>query len=346
MNETSKVVRFHQAGGPDVLRIEEIRRPKPNGSEVLVRVEAIALSRLDLGWREGAYFEEPVFPAQIGYEAAGVVESVGPEVKKLKVGDHVSTLPAVSLLDYTAHGEFVLYPEPALHVYPENLTPVQAAAANLGLFTAYFALLELADLKRDQYVVITAASSAMGVAAIQLSKAVGAKSLGVTRSEAKKRELLTLGADHVVIAGAEDIQEAILELTGGLGAEVVYDAVGGPGLEELIWATKRFGHVIVYGQLGAMDQETPLPLGACFLRGLKLHASFRVFDFTGSPRLGLPVKAKAVERAKTFTSDGLTGGLFLPKIDRVFLGLDQYVAAHRYMEMNSQVGKIILSLTD
>src|SRR5271166_5730279 len=138
MNETTKVVRFHRTGGPEVLRIEEIRRPKPKGSEVLVRVQAEALSRPDLVWREGSYFEEPLFPAQIGHDAAGVVESVGPEVKNLKVGDHVSTFPAVSLLDYAAHGENIVYPETALHVYPMVLTPVQAAAVNTGLFTAYF----------------------------------------------------------------------------------------------------------------------------------------------------------------------------------------------------------------
>src|SRR5271163_3508011 len=186
MNETSKVIRFHKTGGPEVLRIEEIRRPKPTGNEVLVRVQAVALSRPDLVWREGSYFEEPEFPAQIGYDAAGVVESVGPEVKNLNVGDRVSTFPTVSLLDYTAHGETMVYPETALHVYPENLTPVQAAAVNTGLFTAYFALVELAGLKRDQYVVVTAASSSMGVAAIQMSRAIGAKSIAVTRSEIKK----------------------------------------------------------------------------------------------------------------------------------------------------------------
>ena len=106
------------------------------------------------------------------------------------------------------------------------------------------------------------------------------------------------------------MQEAILKLTDGLGAEVIYDAVGGPGLEELIWATKRFGHVIVYGQLGAMDDKTSLPLGACFLRGLKVHASFRVYDFTGYPKLGLPARTEAIERAKKFVSDGLASGLF------------------------------------
>jgi NADPH:quinone reductase-like Zn-dependent oxidoreductase len=348
MNETSKVIRFHKAGGPEVLRIEEIRRPKPAGNEVLVRVQAVALSRSDLVWREGSYFEEPVFPAQIGYDAAGVIESVGPEVKNLHVGDHVSTFPAVSLLDYPAHGETIgetiVHPETALQVYPENLTPVEAAAVNTGLFTAYFALVELAGLKRDQYVVVTAASSSMGVAAIQMSRAIGAQCIAVTRSEIKKEGLFAVGANQVVIAGSEDVQDAILQLTDGLGAEVIYDAGAGPGLEELIWATKRFGYVIFYGQLGAMDNETSLPLGACFLRGLKVHASFRVYDFTGYPKLGLPLRTEAIERAKRFISAGLASGLFPPKIDRVFLGLDEYVAAHRYMEMNAQIGKIVISL--
>lgn len=193
MSETTKVVRFHRTGGPEVLRIEEVRRPKPTGNEALVRVQAIGLSRSDLVWREGSYFEQPVFPAQIGYDASGVVEAVGPEVKNLSVGDHVSTFPAVSLLDYTTHGETMVYPETALHVYPENLTPVQAAAVNTGLFTAYFAFVELAGLRRNNYVVITAASSSMGVAAIQMSKAIGAKCIAVTRSETKKEALLAIG---------------------------------------------------------------------------------------------------------------------------------------------------------
>ena len=77
MNETAKVIRFYKSGGPDVLKIEDVRRPKPVGNEVAVRVQAIALNRLDLLWREGAYCEEPRFPAQIGHEAAGIVESLG-----------------------------------------------------------------------------------------------------------------------------------------------------------------------------------------------------------------------------------------------------------------------------
>lgn len=346
MNEVVKVIRFYKTGGSEVLRIDKIQLSQLKKNEVLVRVQAVAVSRPDLLWREGSYFEEPGLPAQIGYDAAGVVESVGPEVKTLKVGDRVSTFPAVSLLDYAAHGETIIYPENALILYPKSLTPVQAASVNTGLFTAYFALLELACLQTDQHVVITAASSSMGVAAIQMAKAIGAKSIAVTRSEAKKEALLGAGADEVIVAGNEDVQETILELTEGLGAEVIYDAVAGPGLEELVWATKRAGHVIVYGNLGSMEYGTLLPLGACFLRGIKVYGSFRVFDFTGHPRLGLQAKSEAIERAKKFIFDGLASKLFSAKIDRVFVGLDEYAAAHRYTETNDQIGKIAVALSN
>jgi NADPH:quinone reductase-like Zn-dependent oxidoreductase len=143
----------------------------------------------------------------------------------------------------------------------------------------------------------------------------------------------------VLIAGRENIQEAIFECTEGLGAEVIYDAVGGPGLEELIWATKRFGWVVVYGQLGAMENGTPFPLSACAFRGLKVQAIFRVFDFTGRPKLGLPAREDAVERAKCSISNGLAAGRFSPKIDRLFVGLGEYAAAHRYMEEGARIGK-------
>ena len=345
MNQTAKVIRFYKTGGSDVLKIDEFQLSELKKNEVLIRVEAVAVGRPDLLWREGSYFEEPEFPALIGYDAAGIVESIGPEVKTLKVGDRVSTFPAVSLLNYGAHGEKIIYPETALIVYPQNLTPVQAVAVNTGLFTAYFALLELAFLKRDQHVVITAASSSMGIAAIQMAKAVGAKSIAVTRSEAKKDALLGIGADQVIIAGREDVQETILDLTEGLGAEVIYDAVAGPGLEELVWATRRSGHIIVYGHLGAMEYGTLLPLGACFLRAIQIHGSFRIFDFTGHPKLGLRPNSEAVERAKTFISQGLASTLFSAKIDRVFVGLEQYAAAQRQMETNDQIGKIVVALT-
>ena len=345
MSVTRKLIRFNQTGGPDVLRTDEVPLPEPRENEVLVKVGAIGLSRTDVLWREGRYVEDPVFPAQIGYDSAGTVEAVGPKAVGLEVGDEVSTLPAVSLLDYGAHGEAILYPDHALLRYPKNLSPIEAAAVNTGLFIAYFALVELAELQRGQFVVVTAASSSTGIAALQLARKIGAKSIALTRSVAKMPELIALGAEHVLVLGDCDVRKTIIEITDGLGADVVYDAVAGPGLEELVWATKRLGQVIVYGALGGKAGATSLPFGACFLRGVKLHGGFRIFDFTGNARLGLPINHQATHRAKKFINRGLTSGSFTAKIDRVFYGLDKYVAAHQHLETGVQVGKIVVSLT-
>ena len=205
--------------------------------------------------------------------------------------------------------------------------------------------MELAELQRGQFVVVTAASSSTGIAALQLAKKIGAKSIALTKSAGKVPELIAIGAEHVLVVGDCDVRNTIVEITDGLGADVVYDAVAGPGLEELVWATKRLGQIIVYGALGGNTGATSLPFGACFLRGVKLHAGFRVFDFTGNARLGLPTNRQAMHRAKSFISKGLTSGSFTAKIDRVFYGLDKYVAAHQYLETGVQVGKIIVSLT-
>jgi NADPH:quinone reductase-like Zn-dependent oxidoreductase len=345
MYTTRRLIRFDRTGGPGVLRTDQIPLSEPKGNEVLIRVEAIGLSRIDVLWRKGTYIEDPGFPAQIGYDAAGVIEAVGPAVAGLKVGDRVSTFPAVSLLDYGAHGEAILYPEYAVMLYPENLSAIEAAAVNLGLFTAYFALVEIAQLKRGQYVVVTAASSSTGIAALHLVRAIGAKGIALTRSARKTPELIAAGAEHVLVVGDSDVRETIGYITDGLGADIVYDAVAGPGLEELIWAAKRLGQVIVYGALGGEAGATSLPFGACFLRGVKLHAGFSVFDFTGNSRLGLPVNLQATARAKRFISRGLASNSFTAKIDRVFHGLEEYVPAHQYIETGAQVGKIVVSLT-
>ena len=123
------------------------------------------MCRADILWREGSYVEDPVLPAQIGYDAAGVVQSVGPEVKTVKPGDRVSTIPASSLVDYGAHGEEIIYPENALFAHPPDLSPEEASSVNTELFLAYSSL----GLKSCRYVVGTAATASTGIAALQLA---------------------------------------------------------------------------------------------------------------------------------------------------------------------------------
>jgi NADPH2:quinone reductase len=344
INRKTRAIRFHQIGGPEVLSIDEIEVPQLKDDEVLLRMEALAISRADMLWREGVCAEDPIFPARIGYEAAGVVESVGRKVQTIRPGDRVSTFPTASLTEYAAHSEVAIYPGSSLFLYPTNLNPQEAAAANTGLFLAYFALLELARLGRDQYVVITAATASTGIAALQVAKKCAAKSIAVTHSASRKEQLIGIGADHVIVVGEEDARDRVFEITDGLGADVIYDAVGGPGLEELMWATKRFGWIIVYGALGSGTQETRLPLGACLARGVKINAGMTAFDFTGDRRLGFVPNLPAVKRAKTFIAEGLADGILRPPIDRVFFGLEQYRLAQQYMETSDRIGKVVISL--
>ena len=193
MNRKTRVIRFHRTGGPEVLQIDEIELPPLKNNEVLLKMDALAISRADILWREGGYVEDPILPAQIGYEAAGVVDLTGPKVQTVRPGDRVSTFPAASLVEYAAHGEEVIYRESSLLVYPPNLNPAQAASANTALFLAYFALVELAGLQRGQYVVITGATASTGIAALQLAKRLGAKCIAITRSSSRKVELTSAG---------------------------------------------------------------------------------------------------------------------------------------------------------
>jgi len=344
MNRKNRVIRFHRTGGPEVLQIDEIELPPLKNNEVLLKMDALAISRADILWREGGYVEDPILPAQIGYEAAGVVDLTGPKVQTVRPGDRVSTFPAASLVEYAAHGEEIIYPESSLLVYPPNLNPAQAASANTALFLAYFALVELAGLQRGQYVVITGATASTGIAALQLAKRLGAKCIAITRSSSRKVELTSAGANHVIVVGEEDVRDAIFDLTDGLGADLIYDAVGGPGLEELVWATKRLGRIIVYGALGNGTEETRIPLGACIIRGVKVYVGVTIFDFTGNRRLGIPPDPAAVKRAKAFIAEGLATEIFRPKIDRVFVGLEKYRLAQQYMETPDRKGKVVVSL--
>jgi NADPH:quinone reductase-like Zn-dependent oxidoreductase len=341
--ETTRVIRFHQAGSPEVLKVEKIPLAVPEGGDVRIRVESMALNRADLLWRAGTYVEDPVFPSRIGYDVAGVIEAIGPQVTTLKVGDRVSSFPAASVRHYGSHGETAIYPENSLIKYPEQLSPAEAVAVNNGLFTGYFPLLEVARLQAGQRIVMTAGSSSTALAALQIAKKVGATAIATTRTNAKKATLLEAGFDHVIVAETDDVAQRILHLTDGRGADVIYDPIAGPGLEALASATKTLGHLIVYGALVATE-PTPLPLRQIFIRTVKLYAGYKVFDFTGNPNMGIPRDDAATERAKEFITAGLRSGNFRAKIDRVFNGLDKYADAHRYMESSSHAGKIVILL--
>jgi NADPH:quinone reductase-like Zn-dependent oxidoreductase len=327
-----KIVRFHTVGGPDVLRIEEEAPKQPGKGEVRLRVRAVGLNRAESMFIRGQYLESPKLPAGVGYEAAGVVEAVGPDVDKKWIGKQVSTIPAFSMNDYAMLGEEVTAPAAALGEYPANLSPTEGAAIWMQYLTAYGALIAVAHLAKGDFVVIPAASSSVGIAAIEIAKAEGAISIATTRKSNKKAELQSLGADHVIATEEEDMVARVKEITGGKGARVIFDPVAGPFLEKLAQAAAVGGIVFEYGALSM--QPTPFPLVTALIKGLCVRG-YSLFEITANP--------EKLSSAKKFVYDRLADGRFHPKVAKIF-PFPETVEAFKYLESNAQVGKIVISV--
>src|SRR5579859_2222220 len=216
---TAKIVRFKALGGPEVLEIEDLPLPTPEPGEVRLRVEAIGLNRAEVMFRSGYYLEQPEFPSRIGAEAAGIVDSIGPGVTNVRVGDRVAITSGQSIGRYGTYGESAIALSTSLARYPDNITPEEAASAWIQYLTAYFAFVDLAALKPGQSVLITAATGGAGLGAIQMAKLLGATTIATTRNEGKKDGLAKAGADHVIVTGNEDLAARVMEITGGKGAD-------------------------------------------------------------------------------------------------------------------------------
>ena len=327
-----RIVRFNKLGGPEVLKIENETSKQPGKGEVRLQVQAVGLNRAELMFIRGHYLEQAKFPAGLGYEAAGVVEAVGPDVDKSWVGKPVATIPAFSMNDYAMLGEEVIAPVAALGEYPAKLSAAEGAAIWMQYLTAYGALIAIAHLAKGDFVVIPAASSSVGIAATQIAKAEGAISIATTRKSNKKAELLSLGADHVIATEEEDIVARVHEITGGKGARVIFDPVAGPFLEKLAAAAATGGIVFEYGALSM--QPTPFPLMTALGKGLSIRG-YTLMEVTRDPQ--------KLVAAKKYVYDRLADGRFHPKIAKTF-PFAQTVEAYKYLESNAQVGKVVITV--
>ncbi|NYF78288.1 zinc-dependent alcohol dehydrogenase family protein [Granulicella arctica] len=330
--ETVTIVRFHQLGGPEVLQLDELALPEPGEGEVRLRVKAIGLNRAEVMFRQGKYLYQPELPSLLGYEASGIVEAVGPNVDPTWLGKIASTVPSFHLTRYGVYGEVAIVPATALAEYPASLSFEEGTSIWMQYITAYGALIPAAKLTKGDFVLITAASSSVGLAAIEIAKAEGAISIATTRTSAKKTELLSFGADHVIATEEEDLVARVHEITGGKGARVVFDPIAGKGLETLAAATAVQGIIVEYGALA--PEPTPFPLFASLSKQLTIRG-YTLFEIVTQPEL--------FTAAKKYVFDHLASGDLKPRIDKTF-PLAEIVAAHRYMESNAQIGKIVVTV--
>jgi NADPH:quinone reductase-like Zn-dependent oxidoreductase len=328
-----RIVRFHETGGPEVLKIAEEPLVEPREGEVRLRVQALGLNRAEAMFRSGGYLEAAQFPSRLGYEAAGVVEAIGAGVSSVRVGDRVSTIPAFPLSTHGVYGESAVVPAFAVASYPEHFTPEQGSAVWMQYVTAWVGLMERGQLEQGQVVLITAASSSVGLAAIQVAKATGAIAIAATRKLDKKARLLQVGADHVVVTEQEDLPKRVMEITGGKGANAIFDPVSGPYVETLAQVAAPGATLLIYGALDL--RATPYPLFPALRKGLWIH-SFTLFECTTQPA--------ARERAKRYVDEGLKSGALNPIVDPKVFTLDQIGDAHRYLESNQQFGKVVVTV--
>lgn len=325
-------VQFHKTGGPEVLQIEDLPVREPKTGEVRIQVKAIGLNRAESMYRSGAYLIEPVFPAQLGYEAAGTIESVGPGVTDFAPGDAVSVIPAFSPHDYGLYGELVLAPVHAVVKHPPELSWNEAAAVWMAYVTVWGGLIDIAKLGKGDVILLPAASSSVGIAAIQVARSVGAIPIALTRTSAKADALLNAGAAHVIATEEVDLVAEVHRLTDGKGARVVFDPVGGPTFQKLAQATAERGIILLYGALST-DPGT-LPVFEILARSLTVRG-YVLFEVAAD--------AAKLAKAKEFVLEGLKSGAFRPQIAKVF-PFREIVESHRYLESNAQIGKVIVEV--
>ncbi|HMO69416.1 MAG TPA: zinc-binding dehydrogenase, partial [Novosphingobium sp.] len=221
----ARIVRFHGFGGPEVLQLDEVEVGEPGPGEVRIRVGAFGLNRVEALFRAG-YYGPAAFPSRLGYEAAGTIEAVGEGVTGWRAGDRVATLYGLSMADWGTYGEALVYPASLLVPAPDGQSLTEAAASWMQYGTAW-ALVEVGHVKPGDVVAINAASSSVGLAAIQIARAHHAVPVAITRGRDKAAALAAAGAAHVIVSDEEDVAARLLEITGGAGGDIVFDSVAG-----------------------------------------------------------------------------------------------------------------------
>jgi NADPH:quinone reductase len=327
LTSNMRAVQITGFGSIEVLSLAMVEPTEPQGDEVRIRLTSCGLNRADSLYREGKHYVRPkIFPARIGYEGAGIVEAAGPEAR-YQPGARVAVLPCS--FDPTSQGalaETMTISSRFVVPTPQKVTDKDAGALWMAYLTAAGALLP--HVKAGDFVVITAASSSVGLAAIALCKYVGAKTITTTTSPEKVERLKQSGADHVICVKQQDYVKSVRDICSEVS--VVFDAVSGPLVNDHIRVTQRGGHIIVYG---LMDPAPWTPhIGLMIGKQLHLDA-FNIASLASEPAR----VAKLVE----VIDQGINEELLPLHVDRYY-PLEQVSEAQRYLESNQQFGKIVV----
>lgn len=316
-----------EPGGPDVLTMGEIATPTPGAGELLVRVRATALNRLDLLQRQGRYPVPPGAPPTLGVEMAGEVEGWGDGVEGWSRGDRVC-----ALLLGGGYAQYVAVPAAMAIPIPPSLSFEQAAGIPEVFLTAYLNLFTLGGLRAGDTALIHSGASGVGTAAIQLVRESGARAIITVGSAEKAARCRELGAVAAINYREGPFEPGVMAATDGRGVQVIVDTVGAPYWEQNLACLALAGRLIILASQGGSTLQVDL--------GVVQRKRARVIGSVLRP-LPLDEKVALTNAFKDFALDRFADGRLIPVVDSVY-DLADAPAAHRHMESNANVGKIIL----
>jgi NADPH:quinone reductase len=320
-----KAVRFHQFGGPDVLRFEEVPTPAPGPGEVLIQVAAAGVNFSDLMRRAGTYNPELPLPHAEGVEAAGTVAKVGAGVDGPRPGDRVMTM-----LGQRCQAEYLIAPEGLVYPIPPSLSFEAAGALPLAGLTAYHLLRTGAGIRPGETVLIHAAASGVGTLAVQLAKLWGARVFATASTDEKLAAVRALGADETINYARDSFVTAVLARTDNRGVDVVLECVGGEVLGQSAKALVPGGRLVIYGRAsgdsGSLGGDVILTRN---LSVLGLHLGRRPWR----PDMHREAFVELIQLA--------AGGRIRPVVHRTF-PMAEVAAAHAHLAARRSTGKVLL----
>lgn len=329
-----RAVFFRGTGDASILELRDVPPREPGAGEARLRVTSAGLNRADANYRLGKYLVRSPGESRSGFEGAGIVEAVGPGTTRVKVGDRVGVLPSsFDVVSEGAAADAMTVSEAVLVPTPSNVSDRDAGSIWMQYITAWGALVDIAAIGPDDWVVVPAASSSVGIASIQLCRARRARVIATTTSADKVEALRRFAPDAIVDTRTEPYVERVREITNGRGARVIFDPIFGPIVNDHFRVAAPEGIVFVYGVL----DFRPLELHA----GPLLRKNLRLQGYTIGPVLSDPVRRAA---AVAGISAHLERGDFAPVVDSYF-PLERIQDAHRHLESNKQIGKVVVTPT-
>lgn len=309
-------------GEPEVMKVEDVPTPEPKGAEILVKIKAAGVNPVDTYLRTGVHAHAPKLPYTPGKDAAGVVEAIGEDVTKYEPGDRVYTADSLT----GTYAEYAICSENQLGHLPDNVSFEQGAGVWTPYATSYRGLFQKARAKRGETVLIHGASGGVGIAAVQWAKNAGLTVIGTASSEAGRDLVKTQGADHVFDHSRKDYFDAIKDVTGGCGVDIIIEMLANVNLQKDFDVLATFGRITVIGNRGALEFNPR-------------SAMTKDATIYGMSLFNSPEEIRAEIHAAIFK--GLSSGFLNPFVGKRF-PLSEAPAAHHEVIESKALGKIVL----